>query len=95
MVLIAGVVETVEVLVASTGSDEEVVVEAVAANEIHTEGELLVLVKANTARSLNRFLEALGLPKSNERGKNQDARKNESTHRKRYRVKQYGLSASR
>ena len=60
-----------------------------------TEGELLVLVKADAAGGLDGFLEASVLAKSNERRKDQDARKNESTHRKRYKVKQYRLSASR
>ena len=82
-------------LVASTSSDEEVVVEAVASDEIHAESELLVLVETDATSGLNRFLKALGLAKSNGSGKDEDARKNESTHRKRYRVKQYSLSASR
>jgi len=94
MVLVAGVVESIEVLIARTCADKEVVVDAVAADEIHTEGELLVLVKADATGDLDSFLKALILGKRGECGKDQDARKNESTHRKRYRVKQYGLSAS-
>lgn len=95
MVLVAGVIEPIEVLVARSCADKEVVIDAVAADEVHAEGELLVLVEADATGGFNGFLEALGLAKSNGSGKDEDARKNESTHRKRYRVKQYGLSASR
>ena len=95
VILVAGVIEPIEVLVARSCADKEVVVDAVAADEVHTEGELLVLVKADAAGGLDGFLEASVLAKSNERRKDQDARKNESTHRKRYKVKQYRLSASR
>ena len=94
VILEAGVIEAVEVLVTGSGSDEEVVAKAITAHEIHAEGEVLVLVETDAAGGLNRFFEALGLTKGNDCRKNQDARKNESTHRKRYRVKQYGLSAS-
>ena len=84
VILVAGVVEPIEVLIASTSAHKEVVVDAIAADEVHTEGEFLVLVEADAACSLNGFLEASVLAKSNGCGKNQDARENESTHRKRY-----------
>ena len=92
---VVGIASSAVVLVARTCADKEVVVDAVAADEVHAEGELLVLVKADATCSLYGFLKALVLAKSNGCGKNQDARKNESTHRKRYKVKQYRLSASR
>lgn len=95
VILVAGVIEPIEVLVARSCADKEVVVDAVAADEVHTEGELLVLVKADATGGLDSFLKALILGKRGECGKDQDARKNESTHRKRYKVKQYRLSASR
>ena len=95
VILVAGVIEPIEVLVARSCADKEVVVDAVAADEVHTEGELLVLVEADATGGFNGFLEASVLAKSNGCGKNQDARENESTHRKRYKVKQYRLSASR
>ena len=66
MVLVAGVVEPIKVLVARACTDEEVVVDAVAADEVHTEGELLVLVQADAASSFNGFLEARGLSEGND-----------------------------
>ena len=80
VVLVAGVVETVEVLVASTGSNEEVVVEAVAANEVHTEGELLVLVKADATSGLDGLLKALILGKCGDGCHSDDGAEDEVSH---------------
>ena len=63
MVLVAGVVEPIKVLIARTCADKEVVVDTVAADEVHTEGELLVLVKADATGGLDGFLKALILGK--------------------------------
>lgn len=63
VILVAGVVESIEVLIARTCADKEVVVDTVAADEVHTEGELLVLVEADATGGLDGFLKALILGK--------------------------------
>ena len=80
MVLIAGVVKTVKVLVASAGTNKEVVVDAVAADKAETEGELLVLVQADSACGLNGFLEAGGLSKRNDGCSQKGDNKEKLTH---------------
>ena len=63
VVLVAGVVEPIKVLITRTCADEEVVVDAVATDEVHTEGELLVLFKADATGGLDGLLKALILGK--------------------------------
>lgn len=80
VVLVAGVVKAIEVLVARTCADEEVVVDAVATDEVHTEGELLVLVKADATGGLDGLLKALILGKCGDGCHSDDGAEGEFSH---------------
>lgn len=80
VVLVAGVVKAIEVLVARTCADEEVVVDAVATDEVHTEGELLVLVKADATGGLDGLLKALILGKCGDGCHSDDGAEDEFSH---------------
>ena len=80
MVLVDSVVESIEVLIARTCANKEVVVDAVAADEVHTEGELLVLVEANATGGLDGFLKALILGKCGDGCHSDDGTEDEFSH---------------
>lgn len=80
VILVAGVVEPIEVLVTSAGTYKEVVVDPVATDEIQTEGELLVLVEADAAGGLNGFLKALVLGKCGDGCHNDDGAEDKFSH---------------
>ena len=80
VVLVAGVVKAIEVLVARTCADEEVVVDAVATDEVHTEGELLVLVKADATGGLDGLLKARILGKCGDGCHSDDGAEDEFSH---------------
>ena len=80
VVLVAGVIEPIEVLIARTCADKEVVVDAVAADEVHTEGELLVLVKADATGGLDGLLKALILGKCGDGCHSDDGAEDEFSH---------------